>query len=61
MTVLCPFFNSQRHGQKINVLKNGENVLKYIIENGIIDLPYVQEQMEMKKKKELLGDIRTCV
>ncbi len=29
-------------------------ILKYIEENGIIDLTYVQEQIEMKKREEIL-------
>ncbi len=33
---------------------SNKNVLKYAIENGMIDLSYVQEQIEMSKKKELL-------
>ncbi len=28
--------------------------MKYIAENGIIDLTYVQEQLEMKKRAEIL-------
>lgn len=31
-----------------------ENLLKYAIEHGMIDLSYVQEQVEMDKRKELL-------
>lgn len=31
-----------------------DKTLKYAIENGIIDLSYVQEQIEMNKRKELL-------
>lgn len=33
---------------------SNENLLKYVIENGMIDLSYVQEQIKMSKKKELL-------
>ena len=29
-------------------------LLKYAIENGMIDISYVQEQIEMSKRKELL-------
>lgn len=32
-----------------------DDLLKYAIENGMIDLSYVQEQIEMSKRKELLG------
>lgn len=32
-----------------------DDLLKYAIENGMIDLSYVQEQIEMNKRKELLG------
>lgn len=31
-----------------------EELLKYAVENGMIDLSYVQEQIEMNKRKELL-------
>lgn len=31
-----------------------DELLKYAVENGMIDLSYVQEQIEMKKRKELL-------
>lgn len=31
-----------------------EELLKYAIDNGMIDLSYVQEQIEMRRKKELL-------
>lgn len=30
------------------------DVLQYALEHGMIDLPYVQEQMQMSKRKELL-------
>ena len=29
-------------------------LLKYAVENGMIDLSYVQEQIEMSKRNELL-------
>lgn len=32
-----------------------EELLKYAIENGMIDLSYVQEQIEMKKREEILS------
>lgn len=32
-----------------------EDLLKYAVENGMIDLSYVQEQIEMNKRKELLA------
>ena len=31
-----------------------EEILKYLTESGNIDLAYVQEQMEMKKREEIL-------
>ena len=31
-----------------------DELLKYAVENGMIDLSYVQEVIEMKKRKELL-------
>ena len=33
---------------------NEQDVLKYALEHGMIDMSYVQEQMEMNKRKELL-------
>ena len=33
---------------------NKEEILKYLTESGNIDLAYVQEQMEMKKREEIL-------
>lgn len=33
---------------------NKEEILKYLIDSGNIDLEYVQEQMEMKKREEIL-------
>lgn len=30
------------------------DLLKYAIENGILDLPYIQEQIELKKRNKLL-------
>lgn len=33
---------------------NVNDLLKYIAENGMIDLAYVQEQIEMKKREEIL-------
>ena len=33
---------------------NINDLLKYIAENGMIDLTYVQEQIEMKKREEIL-------
>lgn len=35
-------------------MKNEEELLKYAVENGMIDLSYVQDQIEMNKRKELL-------
>ena len=31
-----------------------QDILKYAIEHGLIDMSYVQEQIEMNKRKELL-------
>lgn len=31
-----------------------EDLLKYAVEHGMIDLSYVQEQVDMNKRKELL-------
>lgn len=33
---------------------NNQDVLKYALEHGMIDMPYVQEQIQMEKRKELL-------
>lgn len=35
-------------------MNNNEELLKYALQNGMIDLSYVQEQVEMKKREELL-------
>lgn len=35
-------------------VKNMDSILKYAVENGIIDLSYVQEKIEMNKRKEYL-------
>lgn len=35
-------------------MKNNEELLKYAIDNGMIDLSYVQEQIKMKKREEIL-------
>lgn len=35
-------------------MKNNEELLKYAVDNGMIDLSCVQEQIEMNKRKELL-------
>lgn len=37
-----------------NAMENKDDLLKYAVENGMIDLSYVQEQIEMNKRKELL-------
>lgn len=42
------------HTLPYNIMDNKDELLKYAIENGMIDLSYVQEQIEMDKKKELL-------
>ena len=33
---------------------NEQDVLKYALEHGMIDMSYVQEQIEMNKRNELL-------
>ena len=33
---------------------NNQDVLKYALEHGMIDMSYVQEQIQMEKRKELL-------
>ena len=33
---------------------NNEAILKYVLENGMIDLDTIQAQMDMRRKKELL-------
>lgn len=38
----------------INIMENKDKLLKYAVENGMIDLSYVQEQIEMSRKKEIL-------
>ena len=39
----------------INITENSDiELLKYIAESGIIDLTYVQEQVKMKKREEIL-------
>ena len=35
-------------------MKNNEELLKYAVDNGMINLSYVQEQIEMNKREELL-------
>lgn len=35
-----------------------DEVLKYAIENGIIDLSRIQDEIEMTKREELLKNIR---
>ena len=35
-------------------MDNKEELLKYAVANGMIDLSYVQEQIEMIQRKELL-------
>lgn len=36
-------------------MENKEDLLKYAVDNGMIDLSYVQEQVEMKKREEILS------
>ena len=36
------------------MLENKEELLKFLVDSGNIDLAYVQEQMEMKKREEIL-------
>ena len=44
------------HTRKWNTIENisSENLLKYAIDNGMIDLSYVQEKIEMNKREEIL-------
>lgn len=37
---------------------NPEGLLKFAIEHGMIDTSYVQEQIEMSKREELLKNTR---
>ena len=37
-----------------NIMDNKEELLKYAVTNGMIDLSYVQEQIEMTQRKDLL-------
>ena len=39
----------------MEVLENKDDLLKYAVENGMIDLSYVQEQVEMNRRKLLLS------
>lgn len=34
---------------------NDQELLKYMQDNNIIDMAYVQEQLEMKKRKDILN------
>lgn len=43
--------------QRFEVIK--DELLKYAIANGMIDLSYVQEQIEMKERGNLLSNLRT--
>lgn len=36
-------------------MEKKDDLLKYAIENGMIDLSYAQEQIEMKEKERLLS------
>lgn len=49
--------NTVRHKITLpyNVMKKQEELLKYAVDNGMIDLSYVQEQIEMKKREEILS------
>lgn len=38
-----------------NINQNLDDTLKYAIDSGIIDISYVQEQIEMSKRKDLLS------
>ena len=37
------------------MLENKDELLKFILESGTVDLVYIQEQMEMQKRKEILN------
>ena len=39
-----------------NDIENMDDTLKYAVENGILDISYVQEMIEMNKRKELLSN-----
>ena len=45
---VCDFFNDQKTKVYVN------DLLKYIAENDMIDLSYVQEQVKMKRREEIL-------
>lgn len=48
--------------EELNITKNNDlELLKYIAENGIIDLTYVQEQLEMEKRAEILKSHRYSI
>lgn len=38
-----------------------DELLKYAVENGMIDLSYMQEQIEMNKRNELLKKYESCI
>lgn len=42
--------------EEININIDRNDLLKYVIENGMIDLSYVQEQIEMRKREEILSN-----
>lgn len=46
---------------RILVMVDKEEILKYLTESGNIDLAYVQEQMEMKKREEILQNHRYSI
>lgn len=46
----------------INVVQNNEiDILQYAVQNGILDLSYVQEQIIMSKRKEILEKYGSCI
>lgn len=45
----------QRKGIPGSFLKCMDELLKYALDHGMINMSYVQEQMEMDKRKELLN------
>lgn len=51
-------------GRKRNsrfLLKYMDDILKYAIENGMIDLSHIQEQIEMNKREEILKEYRKSI
>ena len=54
------------YSKAVNVLlysamENKDDLLKYAVENGMIDLSYVQEQIEMNKRQTVLKKYGSCI